>query len=52
MAGRLASPVPLLDGTTCAARLAGALTGPNLPRPRAGGLLPARGRRTPALPLP
>ncbi|MXP62432.1 hydantoin racemase [Roseomonas sp. M0104] len=44
MAARLAAPVPLLDGIACAVKLAEALVGLGLARPRAGSLAPAQGR--------
>jgi allantoin racemase len=46
MAAKLAdqAPVPLLDGIACAVKLAEALVGLALPRPRAGSLAAPRGR--------
>ncbi|PWC29109.1 aspartate/glutamate racemase family protein [Teichococcus aestuarii] len=42
-------PVPLLDGIACGVKLAEALAGLGLPRPRAGSMAPPQGRVTSGL---
>lgn len=49
MAGRLAAPVPLLDGIACAVKLAEALAGLGLAPPAAGSLALPRGRASTGL---
>ncbi|WP_237182235.1 aspartate/glutamate racemase family protein [Roseomonas marmotae] len=51
MAARLGprAPVPLLDGIACAVKLAEALVGLGLPRPRGGSLAPLSGRQSTGL---